>query len=58
MKDTRNSGKSRRALEWIPWIRWENHEIQCAPVGMETMEAVKKYAEEKAAENGMEYTIL
>lgn len=54
----KNSSKGRRALEWVPWIRWENHEIQCAPKGLETMESVKEYAEKKAAENGMSYVIL
>ena len=57
MKDTRNSGRS-KSLVWVPWIRWENNEVQCAPVGLETIEAVKEYAEKRAAENGMSYVIV
>lgn len=52
------SQDSGRGLVWVPWIRWENHEIQCAPVGLETMEEVKEYAEKKSAENGMGYVIV
>lgn len=55
---SKNSSKGSSGLVWVPWIKWENDEIQCAPVGFETMEAVKKYADEKAAENGMKYTIF
>lgn len=42
---------------WVPWIRWEDNTIQCAPVGLDTMEQVKEYAEKKSAENGMGYFI-
>lgn len=45
-------------MVWVPWIRWDNNTIQCAPVGLETMEQVKEYAEKESAENGMRYVIL
>lgn len=45
-------------MVWVPWIRWEDHTIQCAPVGMDTLEKVKEYAENKSHENGMRYEII
>lgn len=45
-------------MEWVPWIRWEDNTIQCAPAGLDTMEQVKAYAEKRSMENGMRYVIL
>lgn len=54
------AGKYRdyRGLVWVPWIRWEDNTIQCAPAGLDTMEQVKAYAEKRSIENGMRYVIL
>ncbi|EOS38041.1 hypothetical protein C808_03085 [Lachnospiraceae bacterium M18-1] len=45
-------------MAWVPWIRWEDNTIQCAPAGLDTMEQVEEYAERKSIENGMKYLIL
>lgn len=58
--DKMEAGKYRdyRGLVWVPWIRWEDNTIQCAPAGLDTMEQVKAYAEKRSIENGMRYVIL
>ncbi len=47
-----------RGMAWVPWIRWEDNTIQCAPAGLDTMEQVKEYAERRSVETGMGYVIL
>lgn len=47
-----------RGMAWVPWIRWEDNTIQCAPAGLDTLEQVKEYAEKRSIENGMKYMIL
>lgn len=50
--------KDHRGLVWVPWIRWEDNTIQCAPAGLDTMEQVEEYEEKRSMENGMRYVIL
>lgn len=45
-------------MAWVPWIRWEDNTIQCAPSGLDTLEQVKEYAEKRSVETGMGYVIL
>lgn len=54
------AGKYRDSIgmEWVPWIRWEDNTIQCAPAGLDTVEQVEEYAKRKSVENGMQYVIL
>ena len=49
---------SHRGMVWVPWIRWEDNTIQCAPIGLDIMEQVEEYAEKRSMENGMRYVIL